>query len=299
MLGEALAAAGETEAAAAELQAAADGFATCGMRRAHAATARAIRRLGGRVAGRIERPAADRADALAALTAREREIARLVAAGAANKEIGAALHLSQKTVANHLTRIYAKLDLRHRTELAALATGEYADEGMAAGVGGSGWRWGGGGGGFWGGGDGAGRRGRRSASGGRGLAAAAFTFARWRRAAPCCRGGRRWTWAGEPGAASAWGVGGARSAPGRRGRGGFAPERRRSRRRGGRAGGHDLVASTGWSDWLLGGRRYARAHGLAGGAPARGGGRRTGLQDRAGAAARAAPSSRSTASPSG
>ncbi|MDO8189509.1 LuxR C-terminal-related transcriptional regulator, partial [Conexibacter sp. CPCC 205706] len=124
-LGEALAAAGATEAAAAELQAAADGFAACGMRRAHAATARAIRRLGGRVSARVERPAADRRDALAQLTGREREIARLVAAGSANKQIGAALHLSEKTVANHLTRIYAKLDLRHRTELATLAAGEH------------------------------------------------------------------------------------------------------------------------------------------------------------------------------
>jgi DNA-binding NarL/FixJ family response regulator len=130
VLGEALVAAGATEAAATELQAAADGFASCAMQRPHAATARAIRRLGGRVAGRVERAApADPDGALDQLTEREREIARLVAAGAPNKRIGATLHLSEKTVANHLTRIYAKLDLRHRTELAALAAGAQQRDG--------------------------------------------------------------------------------------------------------------------------------------------------------------------------
>jgi DNA-binding NarL/FixJ family response regulator len=52
------------------------------------------------------------------LTARELEISRLVADGHTNKQVGAALFLSDRTIENHLSRIYAKLDVRTRTELA-------------------------------------------------------------------------------------------------------------------------------------------------------------------------------------
>jgi DNA-binding NarL/FixJ family response regulator len=53
------------------------------------------------------------------LTAAERQVADLVAAGRMNREIAAALFISTSTVEAHLTRIYRKLQLRHRTELAA------------------------------------------------------------------------------------------------------------------------------------------------------------------------------------
>jgi DNA-binding CsgD family transcriptional regulator len=52
------------------------------------------------------------------LTAAETRVARLVAEGRTNREVAAALFLSQKTVESHLSRIYAKLDVRSRTELA-------------------------------------------------------------------------------------------------------------------------------------------------------------------------------------
>lgn len=52
------------------------------------------------------------------LSPREREIAALVATGASNKEIARALAISAKTVTNLLTRVYAKTQLRSRTELA-------------------------------------------------------------------------------------------------------------------------------------------------------------------------------------
>ena len=55
----------------------------------------------------------------AALTAREREIAELVAEGRSNKQVAAALFLSEKTVEHHLSRIYAKVGVRSRAELAA------------------------------------------------------------------------------------------------------------------------------------------------------------------------------------
>jgi len=53
------------------------------------------------------------------LSAREWEIAGLIAAGASNKLLSERLFISQKTVEKHLTTIYAKLGFRNRSELAA------------------------------------------------------------------------------------------------------------------------------------------------------------------------------------
>jgi DNA-binding CsgD family transcriptional regulator len=52
------------------------------------------------------------------LTPAERRVASLVADGKTNREIATALFLSERTVASHLTHIYAKLGVRSRTELA-------------------------------------------------------------------------------------------------------------------------------------------------------------------------------------
>jgi DNA-binding CsgD family transcriptional regulator len=52
------------------------------------------------------------------LTAAERRVAALVAEGRTNQEVAAALFLGERTVASHLTHIYAKLGIRSRTELA-------------------------------------------------------------------------------------------------------------------------------------------------------------------------------------
>jgi DNA-binding CsgD family transcriptional regulator len=54
-----------------------------------------------------------------ALTTREQEVAELVATGLANKEVAARLHVSLRTVEATLSRVYAKLGVRSRTELAA------------------------------------------------------------------------------------------------------------------------------------------------------------------------------------
>lgn len=51
------------------------------------------------------------------LTARELELARLLAAGSANKEIAAALGLSPNTVRNHVHNIFEKTGARNRVEL--------------------------------------------------------------------------------------------------------------------------------------------------------------------------------------
>ncbi len=55
------------------------------------------------------------------LSAREREVLRLIAQGLSNKEIGAALSLSPHTIKSHLRSILDKLQLRNRAEVAAWA----------------------------------------------------------------------------------------------------------------------------------------------------------------------------------
>ena len=55
------------------------------------------------------------------LSTREVEVLRLVASGLSNPEIAAALVLSEKTVARHLSNIFGKLDVRSRTAAAAFA----------------------------------------------------------------------------------------------------------------------------------------------------------------------------------
>ena len=52
------------------------------------------------------------------LTTTERRVAELVAQGLQTKQVAAALFVSPKTVEGHLTRIYGKLDVHSRTELA-------------------------------------------------------------------------------------------------------------------------------------------------------------------------------------
>jgi len=52
------------------------------------------------------------------LTEREREVARWVAAGASNAEIADGLFVSIKTVERHVSNLFAKFDVRNRTELA-------------------------------------------------------------------------------------------------------------------------------------------------------------------------------------
>jgi len=53
------------------------------------------------------------------LTATEQQVARLVAEGRTNREVADELFLSPSTVQANLKRIYRKLGVRSRTELAA------------------------------------------------------------------------------------------------------------------------------------------------------------------------------------
>ena len=64
---------------------------------------------------KAERPAEDE------LSLRESEILRLIAGGLSNKEIGERLMLSEKTVKNHISRIFSKLQITARTQAAIYA----------------------------------------------------------------------------------------------------------------------------------------------------------------------------------
>ncbi|MFG2486201.1 LuxR C-terminal-related transcriptional regulator [Streptomyces virginiae] len=57
---------------------------------------------------------------ISVLSPQEREVVRLAAAGASNREIGAQLFLSPRTVGHHLYRAFPKLGVSSRTELADL-----------------------------------------------------------------------------------------------------------------------------------------------------------------------------------
>ena len=52
------------------------------------------------------------------LTPQETQVASLVAKGATNKEVAAALFLSQKTVEYHLSKLFQKMQVGSRKELA-------------------------------------------------------------------------------------------------------------------------------------------------------------------------------------
>ncbi|MGH7708823.1 MAG: LuxR C-terminal-related transcriptional regulator [Vulcanimicrobiaceae bacterium] len=76
-----------------------------------------------RVAGGLLRrrnTAAGRTE-IAELSAREAEVIKLIAEGLANKQISARLNLSEKTVKNHISRIFSKLNINARTQAAVHA----------------------------------------------------------------------------------------------------------------------------------------------------------------------------------
>jgi DNA-binding NarL/FixJ family response regulator len=67
---------------------------------------------------RVSSPTRRGEDRSSQLSPREQEVAALVADGKANREVAAALFVSEKTVEYHLSNIYEKLGLRSRVELA-------------------------------------------------------------------------------------------------------------------------------------------------------------------------------------
>ncbi|MGA4838872.1 response regulator [Streptomyces sp. G45] len=77
------------------------------------------RRLIAEFAGRVRAP--EPGPRLKALTERESEVMRLVAAGLSNDEIAARLVLSPATAKTHVSRIMTKLAVRDRSQLVVLA----------------------------------------------------------------------------------------------------------------------------------------------------------------------------------
>lgn len=76
-----------------------------------------------RIAGRLlrRRSAANRYPDPCDLSARETEVVRLIVAGLSNKEISAKLNLSEKTIKNHVSRIFSKFNCTARTQAAVYA----------------------------------------------------------------------------------------------------------------------------------------------------------------------------------
>lgn len=111
-LGEVLRRRGQRLAARKHLRQAANALSHAG---AQAWARRATEEL--RLAG--TKPRRQTAEGCRQLTAREHQIASLVATGASNRQVAAELYLSPKTIENYLTQIYGKLGVSSRTELAA------------------------------------------------------------------------------------------------------------------------------------------------------------------------------------
>jgi DNA-binding CsgD family transcriptional regulator len=61
------------------------------------------------------------------LTPREIDVAKLVAGGGSNRDVARTLLLSESTIKTHLKRVYAKLDVHSRTQLALLLGGEWTE----------------------------------------------------------------------------------------------------------------------------------------------------------------------------
>jgi len=128
MLGSALRRVGELDRAIPELEHAERTLFEAGALREADAAAQELRRLGWRGPRRARGGAGGRGSSLeSALSPRELEVATLVGAGKRNREVAAALYLSEKTVESHLARIYDKLGVRSRAALATiLAADGYA-----------------------------------------------------------------------------------------------------------------------------------------------------------------------------
>jgi DNA-binding CsgD family transcriptional regulator len=115
-LAQALLAADDRRAAAEELQAAHAVAVRLGARPLREAVEALARR------GRIELQGAGRiVETGAVFTPREAEVLALLAQGRTNKQIGAALYISEKTASVHVSNILAKLDAGGRTEAVAIA----------------------------------------------------------------------------------------------------------------------------------------------------------------------------------
>ncbi len=108
----------DREAALAQLERARTQLESVGAARYRDEAASELRALGERVS-RPKRSRESIGEGIGSLSAREREVADLVALGRTNKEIAAELYLSEKTIESHLSRIFGKLGASKRAQVAA------------------------------------------------------------------------------------------------------------------------------------------------------------------------------------
>jgi DNA-binding NarL/FixJ family response regulator len=119
LLGEILAAQDDRRAEAIEvLREAERELDACGAVRVRDQTRRELRKLGAR--SEVRGPATGAEAGLESLTAREREIADLVADRLTNPQIAEKLFLSKKTVESHIRNLFVKLGVSSRVEIARL-----------------------------------------------------------------------------------------------------------------------------------------------------------------------------------
>lgn len=119
LAGIALSSADDAQAAIAQLRHAEEAFDAHGASRYRDRAARELRRLGVH-AGPARHPSPRAGATVAALSKRELAVARLVHEGHANRQIAAELAISVKTVENHLTNIFRRLEISSRAQLATL-----------------------------------------------------------------------------------------------------------------------------------------------------------------------------------
>jgi DNA-binding CsgD family transcriptional regulator len=108
----------DREGALEQLELARSALEAVGATRYRDEAARELRALGRRTT-RPKRARESIGDGIDSLSARELEVADLVAQGHTNKEIAAELYLSAKTVESHLSRIFGKLGASKRAQVAA------------------------------------------------------------------------------------------------------------------------------------------------------------------------------------
>jgi DNA-binding NarL/FixJ family response regulator len=118
LAGTALAKAGDSEAAVEQLSRAEEVFAAHGASRYRDRAARELRQLGVHVVPVRELVSAQ--PELGSLSVRELTIAQLVHDGRTNRQIADELSISLKTVENHLAKIFRRLEISSRAQLAML-----------------------------------------------------------------------------------------------------------------------------------------------------------------------------------
>ncbi len=92
------------------------------MRCVHEGTSVIDPRLTDRMFNRLRARESTDEERLAELNDREHQLLELVAEGLTNRQIGARLYLSEKTVKNYVSAMLQKLNMRTRTEAAVFAT---------------------------------------------------------------------------------------------------------------------------------------------------------------------------------